>query len=329
MTTTQNLYELATDPQAFDTKLAELHHALDCAREVRDRAVGRIHRGIGDRTHYARGRSEWGLSERQAVSSARGMVAAGESARGGVDLAAELANYDGAEGRIMRELADINEMDDVYSEYRWTRFFPSVTKSQPHIHRSLSCRTLHPTTVMRWEPALSGKTDEQAVADLDEALCSVCFPDAPVALHNYVSRKSTEAQAQRAAEKLARNTAKFAKILADGEQFRTQGRFGERITTVAACKELIRKAVELEIELEYWQQVQDGTRSAPGWSPENLARRLANTRDSLVAAKQDSDRAQTVLIAREMDHPGWGVDAVEIGKMVDRKDKSARKDWGL
>ena len=74
---------------------------------------------------------------------------------------------------------------EVEVEYRsrpWSRYW-LVTSSDGHIHRSCHCSTCNKglnRTGFALTPFLSGKTDEDAVADLGPALCSVCYPDAPV-----------------------------------------------------------------------------------------------------------------------------------------------------
>lgn len=62
----------------------------------------------------------------------------------------------------------------------WNRYF-LVTSSAGHVHRSMHCGTCYPTTAYAPVVALSGHTDGEAVEMLGETLCTVCFPDAPVA----------------------------------------------------------------------------------------------------------------------------------------------------
>lgn len=327
MTTTPELHELAKDPQAFDTIVAALSDKMGDRMRAVAQQTEKLHNLAGDSKRYRNTRVPvWGMSDLEAERAVQRRAAHGDLAA--ATILAQRASEQAILDAVNFELAN---MSQVYlrAGNRWTRFFPSVTKSNPHIHRSLACRTLHYDTQMSWAPQLSGRTDEEAVAELDEALCSVCFPDAPVALHNYVSKRSQAEQAERAAEKDARATAKAAKQLAPAEQFKTKGRYGERVETVAKCKELVRRAVELEVEVDYWTQVAAGTRSAPGWTPELLTNRRRNLADSLEEAKADADQAERVLIARETMQPGHGMNATEIAKMRANKRKSARKEWGL
>lgn len=64
----------------------------------------------------------------------------------------------------------------------WVRFF-LLTSSDGHIHRSMSCHTCNKgrkASTFALMPMLSGTSIEAAVAALGPALCSVCFPEAPV-----------------------------------------------------------------------------------------------------------------------------------------------------
>jgi len=85
----------------------------------------------------------------------------------------------------------------------WSRFF-LVRNNNGHIHRSLNCSTCFITTQYSWITELSGKTEAEAVAELGEILCSVCFPSAPVEWTNGISNEAKAAKAdaaERAAER--------------------------------------------------------------------------------------------------------------------------------
>ena len=321
MTTTPELHELATDPQAFDTVLAALSDKMGDRMRAVAAHTAKLHELAGDSKSYRNSRVPvWGLSDLEVEREAQRKVAHGDLAA--MNILAQRASEQAILDAINFE---IDNMNAVYMRAgnRWTRFFPSVTKSQPHIHRSLSCHTLHATTVMTWAPQLSGRTDEQAVAELDEALCSVCFPDAPVALHEYVSRKSQDAKDERAAEKTARDAAKAAKTLTEDQQ-REMGRdrHGDRVTTVAKLKEIVRDAIELEVELAFWT-----THSPAGWDVEHLARRRSNLARDLPVAQGKAEMAAMILQLRERNHTGHGATAADIEKMRASKRKSATKAW--
>jgi hypothetical protein len=59
----------------------------------------------------------------------------------------------------------------------WSRFF--LVK---HIHSSQRCSSFRPTTRIGWLPNVSGLTEVEAVKEHGEALCTICFPSAPVEL---------------------------------------------------------------------------------------------------------------------------------------------------
>jgi hypothetical protein len=323
--TTNELHELARNPFDFDTKLAQLH--ADRARHQGkvSKLADELHRLCGDRKAYRGARDlSWGLSLRECEDTLRHRMAL----HGDGSAYTALSSLASERAMVEAYTAVIGAMDAVYGRQgnRWTRFFPSVTKSQPHIHRTLTCRTLYPTTVMTWAPALSGKTDEQAVAELDEALCSVCFPDAPVALHNYQSKRSQAEQYERQVAKAERDAAKAAKQLTEAERFRTSYR-RDLVTTVAACKEVIRDLVAEQVALEGYSTPE----YAATWTgdADQLARLISNVAANVVKMEADARIAARVLEARELDHPGWGMTAEAISQMMVRKEKSARKEWGL
>lgn len=67
----------------------------------------------------------------------------------------------------------------------WSRFF-LVVSSEGHVHSSMHCSTCTNRTQFRWMPDQSGLTMDEAIAAWDkrgsaEILCTVCFPNAPVA----------------------------------------------------------------------------------------------------------------------------------------------------
>jgi hypothetical protein len=74
----------------------------------------------------------------------------------------------------------------------WSRFF-LVTSSQGHIHSSMHCSTCRPTTRYGWLPNHSGKIEAVVVNELGPALCSVCFPSAPI---DWQGQKLSKRQAE-------------------------------------------------------------------------------------------------------------------------------------
>lgn len=81
----------------------------------------------------------------------------------------------------------------------WPRFF-LVVSSDGLIHSHMDCSTCNngrQMTRFGWLPALSGKTEEEAVADQGAYLCTICFPTAPVA---WTNGREAEAAAKKATQ---------------------------------------------------------------------------------------------------------------------------------
>jgi hypothetical protein len=89
----------------------------------------------------------------------------------------ELANVTAAQAEVDRERAEFDRLNAAYTG--WSRFFV-VTSSTGHIHSNMRCSTCRWTTTFGWLPNLSGLTEADAVAECGPALCSVCFPSAPL-----------------------------------------------------------------------------------------------------------------------------------------------------
>jgi len=77
---------------------------------------------------------------------------------------------------------EVEEIDAIYRASPWSRYW-LVTSSDGHVHRSCHCHTCNKgrqATGFALVPSLSGQSDSEAVAALGPALCSACFPEAPV-----------------------------------------------------------------------------------------------------------------------------------------------------
>lgn len=180
--------------------LAELYKTR-LELEIRiDWQVSTIHHAAGDKQTYVRyGRGHrrvWGLTFEQAHTVAKDKLEKGalmawdeRNARKAIEaLAAIRADLEWIADRT-------NELERHYREAPWSRFF-LVTSSSGHVHSSMHCSTCYATTTYGWLPELSGLDEQAAVAELGPALCSVCFPDAPVEM---VGGKITKAEAERRA----------------------------------------------------------------------------------------------------------------------------------
>jgi hypothetical protein len=114
------------------------------------------------------------------------------------------------------------ECEEEYRSRPWSRYW-LVTSSDGHIHKSCHCSTCNKgksPTGFALAAYLSGRDAAEAVADLGPALCSVCFPEAPVeskeqarisaALALCLAEKGCEAFQQALADAAAKAKAKAA-----------------------------------------------------------------------------------------------------------------------
>ena len=295
-------------PVEFDTELAKLCGKHDDIANRIHAAEEDAHRKAGDKPTY-RGRTRvWGMTHADALAK----------------VPAVSAHRDALFTELVGVQAEIQAMNEKYTG--WSRFYPTRTKTGGHIHSSQGCRTLHATTDVRWAPEMSGQTEAQAVAALDDALCTVCFPSAPVALHNYVSKHTQAERDQRAAEKAERAARAAAKQLTSDEQFRTV--YGnDRVTTVAACKQIIREAINSRAELASYRWRTSHNQWTAHISADDVARITGNVARILAEREQDAAKAEDVLLARETANAGYGATADEIVTLKVNAEKRAAKDW--
>lgn len=87
-----------------------------------------------------------------------------------------------AEALLGEAQAACQECENEYNSRPWARYW-LVVSSDGHIHSGRSCCTCNKgkePTKFALAAYLSGSSVEAAVADLGPALCSVCYPEAPV-----------------------------------------------------------------------------------------------------------------------------------------------------
>lgn len=143
------------------------------------------------------------------------------------------------------------EIDSEYQVRRWSRFF-LVTSSSGHIHSAMNCCTCNKgrnATTFALLPELSGKDEKAAVDKLGPALCSVCFPSAPVEfvenakidkrLAEILRTKGSEAfdEALKAANERAAKRAKSACPMAGKKPPSDERKMWSRGVENAACPE--------------------------------------------------------------------------------------------
>lgn len=200
----------------------ELYEAMLVVADKRARvtnALNSVHRAANDeyRRRYD-SRSGWKLSDDEAADKA-------------AQIATSDATYIGSQAREVLdrlaqahdELADAKQAQAAADKWaangRWPRY---ALVPGGHIHNDMGCFTLRWDTDVRWAYQVSGDTVEDAIAEYGEALCSHCYPDAPVAKTlgkvatdpqgNPLSKAAAQAARDaRDAEKAAKLAAKQAK----------------------------------------------------------------------------------------------------------------------
>lgn len=218
------------NPREHDEAEEALYFELAKAeRQVRIE-LDRAHEAAGDNRDYRKRNRPWGMKYVEALAKTTPLAR---------------ARHEQASEVVYRLQQQIAEMEAIYRQHGWQRFFPCGNRDG-HIHSSLrGCSSVYATTVMYWRPGLSGKTIAEAVADLGEALCTFCFPGAPSdwKAKTLGQVKDERTAGERAAAKAAKEAAWLVKNLRKDEQFRNH--MGDRVTTVAACKQALRDEVDL------------------------------------------------------------------------------------
>lgn len=178
---------LATTPRETDERLAELYYeTLRLEAKIASQKMSIMH--AAGASFYYRGRqrvTDMSFEEAEEIVAAeiqkgtrllRGSTIQGKDWETGEEwttLGRLFASYAALED-LRQQAAELGE-----SYTGWSRFF-LVTSSKGHIHSSMGCSTCRPSTRYGWLPELSGKAEAEAVAECGPALCTVCFPTAPL-----------------------------------------------------------------------------------------------------------------------------------------------------
>jgi hypothetical protein len=321
MTMTRNrMVEHDTATFALMTEAWKTEAAIDRHRE-------NMHRAVGDKRHGLGRRSEWEMTFAQ-VCIELGTLAVCGNEKIEKSAARMLQGDSELVSRFGELSAEISRMDAIFQVRPWSRYFRCLN-TDGHIHSTLrACPTVRWDTAMSWETQMSGLSANSAIhgvegqfEGLGETLCSVCFPEAPAEwcrTRSEVTR--AEREAARAAKTAAREDALAVKNLA--EPFITHD--GDKVTTVAAAKALVRKAAETAVELEWYKTSEDARKP---WKdmPERLAEFIARAEARLAAEMADARAVNKVLIAREIAVPGTGWFQAGSDEAVHRTVKRARK----
>ena len=214
-----------------DAKTADLYHRYALAARGVDAYFRNMRRAAGDRERqdgFGAPRT-WGMSAEQVIAALEAK---------GADYAGMITEYHTQLAAVAAIRDQVAGMEAIYRTAPWQRYFVCLANGG-HIHATeRGCSTIGPETEMAWRYDISGATIAEAVADLGPALCTHCFPDAPVEMTRGELREVTEARAARDAAKAEREAAKAAKNLTPAEYFRNA--YGDRVTTIAAAKEALR-----------------------------------------------------------------------------------------
>jgi hypothetical protein len=168
------------EARRIDEKLAEIYQR-DAAHRADIAGAERTVRKYGAEHHFAKG-CDARIAKAQAAREA---------------LAAEAAPLVAA-----------------YRSAPWSRFF-LVDGNNGHVHSSMSCSTCFPTTSYGWLPELSGASEDEAVEEFGEKMCSICFTSAPTDPRcSRPGRRDRAAIEARAAEKAAKAAKKAEKAAA-------------------------------------------------------------------------------------------------------------------
>ena len=197
-------------------------------------ALTSLHYAAGDSKRGYSTSASWNLSHNDALAKAKAIVAADEGhtlsdgrwipSTKGEQAARAIEGLDKAEAELADAVAAKTAQDSEWINHgQWDRY--SVVPGG-HIHTDLRCFTFRHTTDVRWAYPVSGDSVDEAIAEYGPALCTHCFPNAPVEQYaskvevdeqgNPISRREAEAaRAARKAEKDAKLAAKNAKRVLD------------------------------------------------------------------------------------------------------------------
>lgn len=208
----------AADKDLYDAML------VVAAQEARvQSALNSVHYTVGDDyVQRYNSRSGWKLSEAEVIEKAADLAATDTTYRGRQAQEA-LDRYFAASAELAQARETRRAADKWADHGRWNRY---AVVPGGHIHSNDGCFTLRWDTDVRWAYPVSGDSVAEAIATYGEALCSHCYPDAPVAQtlgtvevdadgHPISKAAAQAARDARAAEKAAKEAAKTAAAVVD------------------------------------------------------------------------------------------------------------------
>jgi hypothetical protein len=192
--------------------------------------------------------------------------------------------------------AQVAPLDAEYSRRGgWTRYF-LVDASNGHVHYDNSAYRCSRTrnTQHYWLTSESGKTAAEIIAQAGSAICTICFPDAPVDSANRPRGYHTPSELERVAKAAGRETRRLAKEAKkitnpDGSVLR-YGDHEDRIETVVAAE-------RAAVDAMFWPKVRGrGLTDADKADIERILTALAAKRGTTVEAERAA--LQTRYVAK-------------------------------
>lgn len=168
------------------------------------------------------------------------------------DIDTELAELGNEAALLELKLARINKRQAHLSEVfqargGWTRAF-LVNNTNGHVHSTMGCSSCFSTTQFQWRTELSGSDQAEIIAAAGELACTVCYPDAPVAVTSKPGTIRTDAmiaREERAAKAAEAAQVKNAKAIFTPEGEPLKGRWGVVKTEVSAQNEAVSAMVDI------------------------------------------------------------------------------------
>jgi hypothetical protein len=210
----------AADKELYDAMLVVADKEARLARAFTD-----VHHTVGDsyRRQYD-SRSGWKLTNEEALAKC-GLIATVNSTYEGREAKEALERLTRAGVELDQARAAKALADKWADNGRWNRY---AVVPGGHIHTEMGCFTLRIDTDVRWAYQISGDSVADAIEAYGEALCSHCYPEAPVAQtlgkvatdpngHPITRAEAQAALAAKEAEKAAKEAAKNAAAVIDPE----------------------------------------------------------------------------------------------------------------
>ena len=194
--TVTGMTNAATTEQAHDEQLLALFTAADKAEQQLDWKTATYRRESLDRRHG------WKVKDDRTMNEVADDLQARRDEQTAYWTENKYTDAADVDHMIAYSVGELDKVEKAYFEAKdvadtaryeitahernytgWQRYF-LVTSSAGLVHASMTCSTCNKgrqATTFALLPSCSGRSHEALVAALGPSLCSVCFPDAPVA----------------------------------------------------------------------------------------------------------------------------------------------------